>query len=61
MNDISCHLQAEENRKQCSKKFADARILPFYMELTHSASGEARPYELVASMSIADALKSTEA
>ena len=33
MNDRSCHSQAEKIPSNVLKKFADARILPFYMEM----------------------------
>ena len=33
MNDISGHSQAEKSPSNVVGKFADARILPFYMEL----------------------------
>ena len=33
MNDRSCHSQTEKSPSNVLEKFADARILPFYMEL----------------------------
>ena len=36
MKGISCHSQAEKSPNNVLEKFADARILPFYIELNRT-------------------------